>query len=135
MVEAVRPVPGGELLRSAGPVAVAASPRVEVFQHDVYTVLLAENAAHIPDALKRVERRKRPALNRDLFDFYADFFPHQPIALRCFDNADAADAKPLMLWYRPLDEDRFVLPAIDCHTGAVPGLNAEVLTDHWLVFG
>ena len=28
-----------------------------------------------------------------------------------------------------------MLPAIDCHTGAVPDLNADVLTDHWLLFG
>jgi hypothetical protein len=28
-----------------------------------------------------------------------------------------------------------VLPAVDCHTGAVPDLEAEVLTDHWTLFG
>jgi len=107
----------------------------EVFQHDIYTVVLAENATHIPAALENIEPRKRPALNRDLFSFYADLFPDYPVALCCFDNADAAEARPLMLWYRPLEGDRLVLPAIDCHTGAVPDLNADVLTNHWLLFG
>lgn len=27
------------------------------------------------------------------------------------------------------------MPAIDCHTGAIPDLAAEVLTDHWLLYG
>ncbi|MBR7827606.1 hypothetical protein KDK95_14910 [Actinospica sp. MGRD01-02] len=135
MVDAVRPIPAGPTLGTRGPIAIAAAPRVEIFQHDIYTVVLAHNAAHIPDALERVEPRKRPALNRDLFDFYADLYPGQPIVLCCFDNKDAADAKPLMLWYEPRDEDRLVLPAIDCHTGAIPDLDSNVLTDHWLLFG
>jgi len=40
-----------------------------------------------------------------------------------------------MLWYQPLDPERLVMPAIDCHTGAVLDLNADVLTDHWVLFG
>jgi hypothetical protein len=132
MVEAVAPVAGGPGAAGMDWMGVA---HVEVFQHDIYTVVLAENAAHIPVALGSVEPRKRPALNPDLFGFYADLFPDYPVALCCFDNADAAEAKPLMLWYRPLDQEHLVLPAIDCHTGAVPDLNAEVVTDHWLLYG
>jgi len=37
--------------------------QVEVSQHDIYTVVLAQDAAHMPTALERVEPRKRPALN------------------------------------------------------------------------
>jgi hypothetical protein len=63
MVDAVTPVaagPGRGLVdRMGGP---AAAP-VEIFQHDIYTVVLAENAAFIPAALAGVERRKRPALS------------------------------------------------------------------------
>jgi hypothetical protein len=40
-----------------------------------------------------------------------------------------------LLWYDPLEHDRLVLPAIDCHTGAVPDLSADVRTDHWVLFG
>lgn len=108
--------------------------RVEVFEHDVYTVVLADRATDIPRALGRVPERKRPLVNRELLAFYQDSFPHHPVALCCFDNAEAEQAKPLMLWYHPLDDERLVLPAIDCHTGAAPDLRASVSTDHTVVF-
>jgi hypothetical protein len=108
--------------------------RVEVFEHDVYTVVLADRATDILHALTRVPERKRPAVSRELLTFYADCFPRHPVALCCFDNTEAAQAKPLMLWYRPLDEDRLVLPSIDCHTGAAPDLTADVPTDHTVIF-
>jgi hypothetical protein len=107
---------------------------VEVFEHDIYTVVLADHATDISHALARVPERKRPAVSRELLTFYADCFPRHPVALCCFDNTEAMQAKPLMLWYRPLDEDRLVLPAIDCHTGAAPDLAAEVRTDHTVIF-
>jgi hypothetical protein len=113
----------------------AAMSHAEVFPHDIYTVVLAQDAARIPAALERVEPRKRPALNHELFEFSADLYPRYLIALCCFDNADAAQAKPLLLWYEPLEHDRLVLPAIDCRTGAIPDLTADVRTDHWLLFG
>lgn len=133
MVDAVTPVMRG--MGADGNAWMGAGAHVEVFQHDIYTIVLAECAADIPAALERVEPRKRPALNRDLFGFYADSFPGYPVALCCFDNAEAAKSRPLMLWYRPLDEDRLVLPAIDCHTGDVPDLSADVPVDHWILFG
>jgi hypothetical protein len=108
--------------------------QVEVFEHDIYTVVLADHATDIPHALERLPERKRPQVNRELLAFYEDTFPRHPIALCCFDNAEAAQAKPLMLWYHPLDEERLVLPAIDCHTGAAPDLRASVSTDHTVVF-
>jgi hypothetical protein len=30
---------------------------------------------------------------------------------------------------------RSLLPAIDSHTGTVPALGTDVMTDHWLLFG
>jgi len=110
------------------------SGRVEVFEHDIYTVVLAERATDIPRALERVPARKRPTVSCELLEFYADCFPRHPVALCCFDNAEVIQAKPLMLWYRPLDEERLVVPAIDCHTGAVPDLKASVRTDHTVIF-
>jgi hypothetical protein len=108
--------------------------RVEVFEHDIYTVVLADRAADIPRALERVPERKRPMVSRELLAFYSDCFPRHPVALCCFENTEAMKAKPLMLWYRPLDEERLVLPAIDCHTGAVPDLGARVRSDHTVIF-
>jgi hypothetical protein len=65
------------------------TPRhVEVFAHDVYTVLLASDPTLIPAALHRVPQHRRPYLNPDLLTFYADHFPDHTIAVCCFDNAE-----------------------------------------------
>ncbi|ANP49146.1 hypothetical protein J2Z21_002253 [Streptomyces griseochromogenes] len=109
------------------------SRSVEVFEHDVYTVLLASDPTLVPAALQQVPFRRRPAIDPDLLRFYADAFPDHTIALCCFDNADARRAKPLLLWYPPLDPDRLVLPALDSHTGGPPDLDAEVPVDHWVL--
>ncbi|MEO3752577.1 hypothetical protein [Streptomyces sp. B6B3] len=131
MVAAVEAVPGGagDLVWMGG-----AEPQpVQVFDHDVYTVLLAADPTAIPAALRRVPPHRRPDLDPDLLRFYADHFPDHTIAVCCFDNADAQRAKPLLLWYPPLDPDRLTLPALDCHTGAAPDLDASVPVDHWVL--
>jgi hypothetical protein len=112
-----------------------APPKVEVFEHDIYTVVLASNAALIPDALSLVPEHKRIPVNRPLFDFYARLYPDYAVALCCFNNRDAARSAPLLLWYEPLRPDRVELPAIDCHTGGIPQIGGPVDVDHWVVLG
>ncbi|MGW3339650.1 hypothetical protein ACWDCL_19480 [Streptomyces sp. NPDC001009] len=107
---------------------------VQVFDHDVYTVLLAHDPTAIPAALGQVPPQRRPDLDPDLLRFYADHFPDHAIAVCCFDNADAQRAKPLLLWYPPLDPDRLTAPALDAHTGKAPDLDAVVPVDHWVLF-
>ncbi|MBO3743881.1 hypothetical protein J5X75_40930 [Actinoplanes sp. NEAU-H7] len=119
--------------RSAGIAWMGAAAAVEVFDHDIYTVVLASDPTQIPAALRQVPPHKRPPLNRELFEFYADAFPGYTIALCCFDNAEAQRAKPLLMWYPPTDPDRLVLPALDCHTGGVPDLRSLVRPDHWVL--
>ncbi|WP_432035934.1 hypothetical protein [Streptomyces cucumeris] len=134
MVDAVRPIPVAAPATmdwmSWDPV-----PRVAVFDHDVYTVLLARDATAIPEALYQVEPRKRPRLDPRLLEFYAERYPCHTIAVCCFDNGDAQRAKPLLMWYEPLDPDQLTLPALDCHTGGPPDPDAEVPVDHWVLFG
>ncbi|HJP75310.1 MAG TPA: hypothetical protein VJ914_13630 [Pseudonocardiaceae bacterium] len=108
---------------------------VEVFEHDIYTVVLAADATLIPAALSQVPERRRPKLNPDLFAFYARHYPEHQIAVCCFDNLDASRAKPLLMWYPPIEPDRLVIPALDCHTGAPPDLDERVDVDHWVMFG
>ncbi|MGC5000113.1 hypothetical protein [Streptomyces sp. DT195] len=107
---------------------------VQVFDHDVYTVLLADDPTAVPAALDQVPPQRRPDLDPDLLRFYADHFPDHTIAVCCFDNADAQRAKPLLLWYPPLDPDRLTVPALDAHTGKAPDLDAVVPVDHWVLF-
>ncbi|MFG3093386.1 hypothetical protein [Streptomyces sp. NPDC048202] len=106
---------------------------VQVFEHDVYTVLLASDPTAIPAALEQVPPHRRPSLDPDLLRFYAEHFPYHTIAVCCFDNADARRAKPLLLWYPPLDPDRLTVPALDSHTGKAPDLDTDVPVDHWVL--
>ena len=133
MLEAVR----GPQVQSLGRTRSlsATSGVVQVFEHDIYTVVMAEDPRLIPAALGRVPSRRRPLIGDDLFGFYAERFPHHTVALCCFDNADAQRAKPLVFRYPVPDPDVIVLPTVDAHTGAAPDLGVFVAVDHWLVFG
>ncbi|WP_055715338.1 hypothetical protein [Streptomyces torulosus] len=135
MVDAVRPVSVGMVDDSIAWMGAARGPAVEVFEHDVYTVVLARDPRAVPAALAEVPEHRRPALNPELFAFYAERCPAHAIAVCCFDNAEAAQAKPLLMWYPPHDPDVLTLPALDCHTGAVPDPDALVDTDHWVILG
>ncbi|MFE7123864.1 hypothetical protein [Streptomyces sp. NPDC057617] len=133
MVDAVRPVAG---TRSG--VALMGSDdsgRVEVFDHDIYTVLLATDPTLLHAALAQVPPHRRPRLNPLLLEFYADHYPGYPIAVCCFDNAAAEQAKPLLMWYEPMYPNRLTLPALDCHTGEPPDLKGKVPADHWVLYG
>src|SRR4051812_33193260 len=61
--------------------SATAAAQVQVFEHDVYTVVLAEDPRLIPSALGRVPRHRRPRIADELFGFYADRFPHHTVAL------------------------------------------------------
>ena len=70
-----------------------------MFEHDIYTVVLAADATLIPEALSLVPEHRRVPANRPLFYFYARMYPGYAVALCCFDNRDAARSDPLLLWY------------------------------------
>jgi hypothetical protein len=131
MVDAVRPVAAG----MPQDMDMMGEPEVQIFEHDIYTVLLATDPTLIPAALSQVAPEKRPRIKADLMRFYADVYPGYAIMLCCFDNSAAQQAKPLLFWYEPADPDRLVAPALDCHTGEPPDLGAYVETDHWVIFG
>lgn len=108
---------------------------VEVFDEGIYTIILAQDARQIPEALAQVPEGKRPALNTPLFETYARWYPNWPLALCCFNNRDAAHATPMLWWYEPAYWHQLWAPALDCHTGAIPDLDANVSVDHFVVFG
>ncbi|MCX4971814.1 hypothetical protein [Streptomyces sp. NBC_00620] len=133
MVEAVRPAARAD--DGIAWMGWDTAPEVEVFEHDIYTVLLARDPAALPAALAEVPAHKRPRLSEALLRFYGERCPGYALAVCCFDNAQAAQAKPLLMWYPPIDPDVLTLPAVDCHTGEVPDLDSEVAVDHWVLFG
>jgi hypothetical protein len=119
----------------AGSMEPYEAPPIQVFDHDIYTVVLANDPRGIPAALDTVPSHRRPRVHRLLLDFYAHTYPGYPVALCCFDNADARRAAPLLLWYPPRDPIWLVTPAIDCHTGRPPNPNDWVRIDHHLIVG
>src|SRR5687767_9365403 len=65
---------------------MSGGPPVEIFEHDVYMVLLATDPRAIPAVLDAVPPNRRPSLRRDLLAFYARAYPGYAVALCCFDN-------------------------------------------------
>lgn len=115
---------------------VAKSLGVEVFESGIYTVILAHDARDIPEALERdVPEDKKPNIKPELFETYSKWYPKWPIALCCFNNRDAASATPMLWWYYTISPRFLFAPAVDCHTGSVPDLDAQVDVDHTVVVG
>ncbi|MFF4351547.1 hypothetical protein [Streptomyces sp. NPDC001530] len=131
MVDAVRPI-SARAPADMDWMGWDATPEVQVFEHDIYTVLLAHTPTALPAALAQVPEHKRPRLGEALLRFYEERYPGRAVAVCCFDNAQA---KPLLMWYPPIDPDLLTLPALDCHTGDVPDLSSQVPVDHWVLFG
>lgn len=123
-----RPTPSPMGVTPKGP------PPVQIFDSDIYTIVLAQNAADIPGALNQVKPEKRPKLNHQIFDAYAKWYPGWTFALCCFNNKDASRAKPMLWWYEPQDQSRLFFPAVDEHDGVVPDLKAQVGVDHVVTF-
>ncbi len=106
-----------------------------VFDHDIYTVVLAANALEIPAALSRVPADRRPDMNTQLFDYYGQNFSNWSIALCCFNTQQAQEALPMLVWYKPRWPHRMILPGVDCHTGGIPNRNQMVDVDHKIILG
>lgn len=132
MIRAVKPE---ALLRRRGAITRDATPKVEIFDHDIYTIAVSSDAKAIANALKSVPEDRRPQVNKKLFKWYADNFPGWSFALCCFNNRDAMKAKPLLWWYEPIDPRKLMMPGIDAHTGEVPRMSEMVKMDHWVFAG
>ncbi|MEU3192551.1 hypothetical protein ABZ686_18380 [Streptomyces sp. NPDC006992] len=113
----------------------APASEVQIFEHDIYTVLLASDPTAVPAALHRVPAARRPSLDPALLRFYAERYPGYAMAVCCFENTEAARAKPLLMWYPPLAPDVLTAPALDAHTGRPPGMVGKVPVDHWVLHG
>lgn len=128
------PVGSGERggpLRSFGPVAKAL-----VFDYGtIYTVVLADDASQIAEALTRVPAERRPEISDEIIAFYGESYPGWKLAICCFDNAEAKESEPITIWYEPLFPELLVTPGIDAHSGRAPNLTRNVRVDHEVFFG
>jgi len=111
------------------------APPPEVFEHDIYTIVLASDPSQIPAALSQVRPERRPSLNPAIFQAYGKWYKGWTFALCCFNTRQQTEAKPMLWWYEPLNPDRLFFPALDAHTGNPPDLTKMVDVDHDIFFG
>jgi hypothetical protein len=111
----------------------ACAGSAQVFDVGVYTVILADHVAQVPEALKRVSEDKRPSVRTQFLMHYGRMYPKQPVALCCWSGRVEAD--PLLWWYEPSDPMNLFIPTMDAHDGGPPDLNATVQTDHIISVG
>lgn len=135
MVDAIDPPQKSLGLQTRGMPQSFSQPAVQIFEHDIYTVVLARDASYIPDALERVPTSKRPSLNREVFDWYAQEQAGWHVALCCFNNSEAQTASPIGVWYAPQYTSHYHFPGIDAHDGSAPDMYTQVDVDHWLIAG
>ena len=132
---ALTPRSRGGLLGSDSVRRGSKSVEVRIINFDVYTIVIAKNAAAMRKALASdaVPADRRPAINADMIKAYTKWYPGWAIAVCCFNNADAKEAKPLLFSYEPskqADANDFFVPTLDAHDGKVPDLSARVDVDH-----
>lgn len=109
------------------------APPVQVFDSDIYTIVLASSATDIPSALNQVSTERRPAINEEIFKAYAKWYPGWTFALCCFNTADKVKARPMFWWYEPKEPGVLFFPAIDAHDGNIPDLKRRVQVDHTII--
>lgn len=104
-----------------------------VFDVGSYTVVLAESANQIPEAINRVPKNKRPSFTPEFLEGMDKLYPNQPIAVCCFDGK--IESEPLLWWYVPTDKTTFFVPTMDAHDGKAPVINDKVHADHVISVG
>lgn len=105
----------------------------DVFDSGMYTVVLADNALKVSDAMHLVPEKKRPQFHYGIFGKYAKWYPNWPIAICCFDGS--VEPEPMLWWYKPKSLENLFMPALDAHDGHAPRIGALVEVDHTVVFG
>lgn len=108
---------------------------VQVFEHDIYTIVSGDNAEAVGEALSRVDAAKRPPFRPEYWARLQALAGRNKFIVACFNNQEAQKAAPFFFHYRPYDWTRFAAPAIDDHTGSGPDLSARVDVDHTLILG
>lgn len=104
-----------------------------VFDVGSYTVVLAERAGDIAEAISSVPEDRRPAVNPSVLRAFDELYPGWPLAVCCWDGTITPE--PLLLWYEPKTPGWLFAPALDAHDGEPPDPDAQVVVDHHVAFG
>lgn len=108
------------------------SNSVKIFDVGIYTVLMSNKPSLIYEKLKDIPKNKRPEISLELMNWYEKNYKGWSIAVCCFDSKEKIKAKPLFWYYKPIDKNQLIFPAIDSHSGDVPK-KERVLVNHELL--
>lgn len=120
--------------RNEGPASAGSRGLADVFDVGSYTVILAEHAKQVPEALTRVPESKRPVISYKFLLWFAQHFKDQPLAICCW-SGSLTDIEPLLWWYEPSNPNQFYIPTFDAHDGNPPDMTKKVDTDHTISVG
>lgn len=115
----------------------ASSSKTVVEDYGDYTVILAESAAHILEALEQVPEHRRPKRSTKLealVEWYHTYYPDYAFVLACFAEG-ATPQHPIVVEYVPNNDDVLFIPGLDCHTGEIPEVGVMMQRDFWVAFG
>lgn len=107
---------------------------VVIEEFDIYTIVRAESALAIFDAIQSVEARKRPDLNEELMAKLDEWYGCS-WAVCCFDEREEGEALPIAYRYKAKYPEIGVIYTMDGHDGKVPDVNAKVKLDHAVFAG
>lgn len=105
----------------------------QIFKVGSYTVILAENAIQIPDALSQLEPNVRPEISQSLLNSFNEKYPDMPIAVCCWSGT--IDPEPLLWWYEPYHKEALFIPTMDSHDGISLDTSHPVKRDHIISVG
>jgi hypothetical protein len=130
--QSLRPEP----MRSAKSLAAAGERfgTIVFLKFDIFDIVLAENAQDIPNVLPQIVENKRPKINNDVFNVLDQWYKC-PIALCCFDNAEAMEAKPIAFAFEPFMPEQLMVYTLDAHDGKPPDPTKKVQLDHTIFVG
>jgi hypothetical protein len=112
---------------------------VSVFDMGNYTWVAATRAdpGDITEALNEVRDRRpdrHPQIGAPLIEFYLRTWPHDALAIGCFNQAAGQATEPVALEYVPQNWDVLRMPAVDAH-GEIPDFTHPAVVNHRLIVG
>lgn len=106
----------------------------EKFQLGMYTVGLSDSFDGIAAFLNSLPDDERPAVSKELQEFFKSHYPNWSFAICCFNTSKPIDAQPIAFEYTPMDPNNLYFPTMDAHNGGAPDLDEKVEVDHMFIY-
>jgi len=131
---ALRPAPEESLVLTGSLDRFGGIGSMVFLKFDIFDIVLAENAHDIARVLPEIDEKKRPKLNDGVFGVL-DRWYKSPVALCCFNNEEAMEAKPIAFAFEPFIPEQLMVYTLDAHDGNPPDPTRVVTLDHTIFVG